>query len=632
MKPRISFVVQLLCAFYAASYLINKFAGVNTVNYSFFYFFAFIGIYCTLKHRLSYKDTVQDAFIKSKALYALALLLSLSVVTGIFFDNDLAFEVMAAKDFVNYLICIISFTPLCKTFFSTLFEYIFKWSSNSMKKTDAPSGSLKLFLASFAIILGCWVIVWLAYYPGLWNYDPDQVQQFINGSYNKYQPLIHTMLLGFYYSIGLEKGACNIGVILYDFIQMIIMAGIFAYTCVYIRKCISGKVFCIAVLAFYALFPVNSILAISTTKDVLFSGLVLLCVVLVLQLLEAGTITETSSAIENISVTGTGSATETEADSITKVNHKLLKKFILLAALMIACTFMLLFRNNAIYAFCMFMLCVFALGIYSKNIRFRRIFLYGVCCIILFTVSDTALTRMTDAKSGSIKEMFSVPSQQFGRIYNIINESGSDLPTLELINSYHDMEQSAYNPHLADSMKWTLNIQNSEDVMAYIKDSIKLFFRYPLVSLDSFLYLTEGAWNINDISNADIYGSGTNTRLGYLLTDVKYGYGIVHKSKLPKLELFMERAFSDNEYQNLPIISLLFSPALYWWILLICTFVFVKTKAYEYLSIAGFLWGLYLTILLGPCILIRYLYPLVVCAPVLLCMMGASIRKNNGSK
>lgn len=52
----------------------------------------------------------------------------------------------------------------------------------------------------------------------------------------------------------------------------------------------------------------------------------------------------------------------------------------------------------------------------------------------------------------------------------------------------------------------------------------------------------------------------------YLFTDVKGGFDIIHKSKLPELEIFLEKMFSNNEYQKWPVISLLFSPALYFWI------------------------------------------------------------------
>lgn len=69
-------------------------------------------------------------------------------------------------------------------------------------------------------------------------------------------------------------------------IQMGVMSGIYAYICAYLYRHVPGRLFRIMTLLFYAFFPVNSILAISPTKDVLFSGLVALCLVLALQVRE----------------------------------------------------------------------------------------------------------------------------------------------------------------------------------------------------------------------------------------------------------------------------------------------------------------------------------------------------------
>lgn len=431
----------------------------------------------------------------------------------------------------------------------------------------------------------------------MWNYDPWQVWQFTGRDYNKHHPLIHTVLLGSCYSIGLGESNCNSGVILYDFLQMSLMAGIFAYTYVFICQHISNKIFRGMVIAFYALFPVNSILAISTTKDVIFSGLVLLCLVFSIQ--------------------------------ISEITPGWRRSF-LTAVLFVVCIVMLLFRNNAIYAFYLFTVCTYGFGIYSivkKKKSAFRVLLFPICCILLFHVSDSIMTRILDAKAGPVREMFSVPSQQFGRIYHVLQESGTDPSTAEIITSYYDMELAHYNPHLADSMKNLLHFKSSADIWNYMKDSFELFRRYPLESVDAFLYLNEGGWYINDISNADIYGHGLERRAGVLLTDSKDGYQIVHESRLPKLESFMEKAFSDNQYQTWPVLSLLFSPALYVWILVIGTLIFVKQKNWELLLLSGFLWALYLTNLLGPCVIIRYYYPLFVCSPLLLCMAVDSIRR-----
>ena len=378
---------------------------------------------------------------------------------------------------------------------------------------------------------------------------------------------------------------------IYDFIQMAVMAGIFSYTYVYLRKHVYHRAFRILTLVFFAAFPVNAILAISTTKDVIFSGMALLCLVLFAQAIEAASKKERRAS---------------------------------LALLFPACIIMLLFRNNAVYAFYLFLAGALLAAVFGKDKFFRKAFLYIACCLFTYKSVDMALTKVLDVSEGSVAEAFSVPSQQFGRIYGALEPYGTDQETLDLIRKYYDMDRAVYLPHLSDYMKGYLDLENNK-LTDYIGDSIRLFCEYPAVSIDSFLYLTEGAWNIGDTSHAQIYGEGLDARQGYLLTDVKENYGISHKSKCAWLESFLEHAFSNNEYQAWPVISLLFSPALYVWILGICTIVLIKTKSRYYFFAVSFLWFLLLTILAGPCVLIRYYYPFVVCSPVLVCIAKISV-------
>lgn len=585
--------------FYAVIYLMIRFSDLNATQSLWIYLLVCAGILHILKFRLNGRD---NALIGNRMLHMLSFLLSLTMITGVYFDNDLSFENMTVGIFINYFMCVICFTPLCKCVFAFVFQYM-ELMAKRERNTDKDKHNKRIIGGgAFVIVLGCWILVWAAYYPGLWNYDPWQVLQFSGNDYNKHHPLIHTVLLGLCYSVGAEGADCNKGVILYDLIQMSVMAGIFAYTYVFICQHIWNKIFRGMVLVFYAVFPVNSILAISTTKDVIFSGLVLLCLVLAIQLPE--------------------------------ITSKW-KRDCLAVILLIVCTMMLLFRNNAIYAFYLFTACTCLLGIrgiMKKSVFAVKTMLFSFCCILLFQASDSVMTQALDAEAGSVREMFSVPSQQLGRIYNVIQESGTDPSAVAIIESYYDMEKAHYNPHLADPMKGVLDLKTSTEIKNYIGDSLELFRRYPVESLDAFLYLNEGGWYIQDISNADIYGHGLERRAGVLLTDVKEGYHIAHESKLPKLELFMEKAFSDNQYQNWLVLSLLFCPALYVWILLICTLIYVRQKNWKVLLPTGFLWVLYLTNLLGPCVIIRYYYPLFVCSPLLLCMAVVSIRGSVGGK
>ena len=214
----------------------------------------------------------------------------------------------------------------------------------------------------------------------------------------------------------------------------------------------------------------------------------------------------------------------------------------------------------------------------------------------------------------------SIPSQQMGRIHSKLLVAAQDEESRKEIEYYY-APYASYNEKISDGMKDYLVLNGKEDVVDYLKLSAKLFFDYPVVTLDSYLYLTQGVWNIGDVSNAIVYGKGLDNRQGYLLTDVKDGYGITHTSKLPWLENVLERAFSDNEYQNWPLISTLFAPSLYVWIFLFVVFGLIKKKSTKFILPISFMLFLLLTILAGPCIVIRYLYPFVVTSFVFIAML-----------
>lgn len=596
MKYRMVPVGVAIGVFCAVSYLAYKFMGLNAANNSLLYILLFVGIYSIIKYKL----IDSDLLIGNKLLWGLALVFSATFITGVYFDNDLPFETMTAQDRINYLLCIFLFSPLFKSIFTSIYIYLEKWSQGENSRIIKEQKAVITFLVAFAVIFICWIPVWLAYYPGLWNYDVErQIDEYYHtyGSpLTKHHPLLHTLLVVGCHSFGLQRDNYNTGVILYMIIQTTIMAGIFAYAYVYVCKHMAGKIFRVGVLVFFAVFPVNSMMVIASTKDVIFSGLVLLCLVLSLQVTEC--------ASKN-------------------------RKNILSGGLMVTSVLMLLFRNNAIYAFVLFAIFTLALAAFRK-INWK-ICIFIICCLLMYKISDAALTQGLNASDGSIREALSIPCLQFGRIYTNEADSTEDHTLIsEIADKYYSVESPSfgYNPRLSDPIKRTL--RGDVPVAEYIRDSIKLFFEYPIVSLDALIYLTEGSWNINDIGFASVYGSGLGIWAGYFVTWNVKTLGVEHESKFPGLELFFEHAFSNNEYQNWPVISILFAPAFYIWILVICTLGFIKTKNSMYLLFTGFLWCLFLTILAGPTIIIRYLYMFFICSPILLCMLNVSIRENDG--
>lgn len=172
-----------------------------------------------------------------------------------------------------------------------------------------------------------------------------------------------------------------------------------------------------------------------------------------------------------------------------------------------------------------------------------------------------------------------------------------------------------YAAHIADPTKGSCTA--FQDIDGFGKFYIKMLCKYPVSYIKAFLLVTEGYWDINDISHAEIYGKGLYARQGYLLTDTKGGYNIEHTTHFAALETLYEKMFSDNDYQRIPVIRYLFSPALYMWLIILCIFYNAGQKGSAAAYPLVLLLGLILTILAGPCCLIRYALPYILCVPPL---------------
>ncbi len=380
---------------------------------------------------------------------------------------------------------------------------------------------------------------------------------------------------------------------IHSVVQMLLMAAAFGYTLAWLAKRNVPFALRTGLLLFYALFPTNSVLALSTTKDVLFSALVLLATLSVCEMADG-----------------------------TKDSFQLRDwiRYVLFT------TGMLLFRNNALYALLLSLpvLC-FLLRAKKKSglVSWRSCLAFTVLALVLSVAGNLALKTTLGAQNGSPREMLSIPLQQMARTRVKAEES---LPPemRQTLDRYIPSEWvfAAYNPYLADPVKNRAVIH--DDPAGLIKTWIRLGLEHPQIYIDAFLDTSAGYWFLEDRSHAQIYGLGSESGFGYLSTDTRTmpaGCEIPQQSLLPGLRAVMEQIVSDNSYQNIPILRLLFAPAFYWWLLCLYMAAVIYKRQYTLLLPAVFLVCYYLTLLLSPAVLVRYMYPFVVTAPVLFCCL-----------
>lgn len=210
-------------------------------------------------------------------VFEMALLVSTAL--GIYFNREL--------ETVPVVVGTIIATVLLLAFVKYLFGMKTTVVLNNKSSCREPNKIIELTGSMFfiwGVIFFLWFPVFLAYYPVLFNYDvANQFAQILNDSYNTFHPLAHTLLCKLFFQVGQRIGSVNTGFALYSVFQMLVLSGCIAYSIHFLVKNKCNKRICFVIVLWFGLFPANPILAISMTKDVLFSAFFLMTVVLMVE-------------------------------------------------------------------------------------------------------------------------------------------------------------------------------------------------------------------------------------------------------------------------------------------------------------------------------------------------------------
>ncbi|MCL1854466.1 MAG: DUF6020 family protein [Clostridia bacterium] len=451
---------------------------------------------------------------------------------------------------------------------------------------SAANCSERLLFAGYtAILLLCWLPVFLAYYPGIFTYDVGkQIYETGRASYTTHHPLLHTFMLGGFYNLGGRMGSHNTGIALYTGVQMILIALTLAYALLYLRRLNCRRLIRVLVLLFFSFFPPCPLLAISATKDALYAPAFLMSALYLHQ----------------------GYADPSRFRSVP-----------FMLRLVLSLALICLLRNNAVFV-AAFGLVFGVILIREKKarLRFAALMLAGM---VLFGAVSLGLQKVVRVKPGPGRELLNIPIQQVSRVYK------RHLEELDCAAEIEEILPKAryYTYYTADPVKGYAEI-GMNNLGEFMRLWSKLLAQYPFEYIDAFLLANIGFWHLDDTSYAQVYGAGLDSRQGYLMTDTIPGYGVEHHSLLPALENLYERLFSANEYLSVPVVSALFSPAFFTWLLAFAAVYAIYAKQKAALLSCAFLFGNLLTLLLGPCALVRYAFPMMLSCPVL---FGVAFRR-----
>lgn len=477
-------------------------------------------------------------------------------------------------------------TPACAELFQ-LPGHIQKWYADK-QHTPRPTSRFYAFLdrhhwfyflLAWGVLMLSYMPIFLSQWPGNFVFDAKyQISEVCHDSYSTHHPLLHTLLMGRAYQFGERIGNVSAGYQLYTLLQMLILTSAFAYLLFYFYKKGVPRCIRIGVLLWFALFPMHPAFAISATKDVLCAAFFLYYAIFLFRLL-------------------------VDREKFVWYSY---------AGMILAGVLLGLLRNNAIYALAVSGLIVL---LYLKSLKSKAHFLIALMAILLLhSLCNRGLIAYTHAYSPDTqREMMSVPLQCMARVASY-RKSELDPALYEEICMYIQEEDiSSYNPYLADSVKNNANEHLlRSNKLNFFKLWLKIGLQFPDEYLESIITNTMGYWyplNQGVYVSADI--AVYHTLIGTEHEIIKHDY-------FPLVAPYYNYLLYHLNYRNIPIMGYLFRNAPYVWLLVLTLLWSIYQKRHG-LLIWGMLPLMYLgTCFLGPMAALRYIYCLIVCAPLLL--------------
>lgn len=463
---------------------------------------------------------------------------------------------------------------------------------------------VQIFFGSLLLLLLAWLPVYLAYYPGICAYDaPVQTGQIMEHYYFDHHPIVHTLFLQGMLWLGSHIfGSVNAGMALYTAVQMFLLAGSMAYGMLVLhrRKIAAGWQLAIQILGMF--FPFHWYMSVSMTKDTVFSAFLLLQLVCLTDLLWEDRNSWRPGIRDLFYALGTVG--------------------------------MILFRNNGKYAMIVLLAFAFLMFCFGKKARKlwgRLLVVSGAAvCVGLFVLS--AVFSATHAEQGDRREMLSMPIQQLSRcmIYHggigvLAEDDGTmDAADKALINDFIlDEAYRDYDPGIADPVKrhtntYVVRYRSGEFIRVYLH----LLGNYPGDMINAALATNAGFLSPFDTTHADVNRVEGRAGLSYVQTrweeDTLNGRGIYKDSKWPWLFDRLENWAENNSYLRIPVLKYLFVPGSYLWLYLALAAVLVIADRKRFCLPLAIVAGYYGTMLLGPTVQMRYVYPVMLALPYLL--------------
>ncbi len=495
-------------------------------------------------------------------------------------------------------------------------------------RTKGEYGWGKVFRVSMALSFCAWIPAFLAYFPAICAYDVVyQTGQIVENYYIDHHPIFHTLLIKCAMMLGENVlGSMNRGIGCYTLCQMLFLASAFAFGIAMLWRRNIRRIWLGLAQLFCMCYPFHWYMSVSMTKDTVFAAFFLIQLTALCEMM-----------------CGHKSKTGCEAmnDGKSKKSHKDVCKNIGMELLFfIATVGMVLFRNNGKYAFLVFIVFLAAAVLLGKKRRFwGRLLLWSLGALVTGVVLLQTVFQIMDAEQGDRREMLSIPIQQLARtmVYHggvgVLAEDDNTMKEADkaLVNDFILNEAYRnYRPDFADPVKSNTNTYVARfRAGEFIGTYLGLFLQYPGDFLNAALAVNAGYLYPGDISHAYINAQeGQAAGGGYVQTrweeETLNSRGIYKASKWPGLFEVMEQWADENAYLTLPVLKYLFVPGVVIWLYLLLLGSRLVKREFGLCMPLLLVLGYFLTLLLGPTVQLRYIYPVMIAFPFLLLWPGKS--------
>ncbi len=422
-----------------------------------------------------------------------------------------------------------------------------------------------IYLGIWLLLTAVYMICFLAYYPGTFAYDmPAQTwQAYGETEYTTYQPVMHTLLWAFFVRVGERLNHEALALVFYSIFELICVTAVSTIVIAYVNRITRNGYAVLITFLYYLLVPTLHLMSFSTTKDILYACFFTL---FMMSLYE-------------------GTQVESQRNTLAIVIFGIL-----------SC----LFRNNMIYV----VVVMLAVSAAFRCPRKFGIFLLAI--IAIYGCIVKAIFPMAGVEEGPRSEMLSVPISQLSGMYvehpELLNEEER-----ETILAYMP-DAEAFNCRIADGVKSSFEDDLlKEDPGKFLKTYFQIMRKAPVEYLCFFLDLNVNYW-YPGASVPDEYA-----RRAYIETSSveKVDFFVASsENHLPAVRAFYDKVADHTHWSmNIPGVKYFYSLAFPFMTLIFCLYLTVRNRNRSCILTMTMLVALFLTYLLGPVSIFRYLYP-----------------------